>query len=114
MAYVDGVTLCYRCDGGCVGRCRSCDPRGPRRTEQPPEEMRRQGFLCVLHRALYGTRRACYLVGKLVAEVFTQAGFQALGIIPNAFYLPQRDIDLVVHGDDFSADAEEHQLDYVE
>ena len=33
MAYGDGVTLCYRCDGGCVCRCRSCDPRGPRHTE---------------------------------------------------------------------------------
>jgi hypothetical protein len=30
IAYGDGVTLCYRCDGGCVCNCRSCNPRGPR------------------------------------------------------------------------------------
>jgi hypothetical protein len=30
VAYGDGVTLCYRCDGGCVCNCRSCNPRGPR------------------------------------------------------------------------------------
>ena len=37
VAYGDGVTLCYRCDtrrGACTCRCRSCDPRGPRHTEQ--------------------------------------------------------------------------------
>ncbi len=33
VAYGDGVTLCYRCDGGCVCRCRSCDPRRPQHTE---------------------------------------------------------------------------------
>jgi hypothetical protein len=31
IAYGDGVTLCYRCDGGRVCNCRSCNPRGPRR-----------------------------------------------------------------------------------
>ena len=43
MAYGDGVTLCYRCDtrrGACTGRCRSCDPRGPRsRNRQPAGDM---------------------------------------------------------------------------
>ncbi len=67
----------------------------------------------VLRRALYGTRRASLLFGKLIGEVLRAAGFQVLQCIPNAYHHPQRDIDVVVHGDDFMVDAEDHQLDYI-
>jgi len=50
----------------------------------------------------------------LVADVLRDPGFIALKCIPNVYHHPQRDIDLVAHGDDFMADAEDHQLDLLE
>ena len=45
--------------------------------------------------------------GKLVAEVLTDARFETVSIVPNTCHHPQRDIDTVVHGDDFVAIAED-------
>ena len=52
--------------------------------------------------------------GKLVAEVLTDARFETVSIVPNTYHHPQRDIDTVVHGDDFVAVAEDGQLDHFE
>ena len=52
--------------------------------------------------------------GKLVAEVLTNAQFGTVSIVPNTYHHPQRDIDTVVHGDDFVAVAEHGQLDHFE
>jgi len=81
---------------------------------RPPRELRRPGFYWILLRALYGTRRAGKLFGKLVAEILEAAGYLRLQVIPNAYNHPQRDVDVVVHGDDFMADGEDHQLDVLE
>ena len=37
-----------------------------------------------------------------------------MSIVPNTYHHPQRDIDTVVHGDDFVAVAEDEQLDHFE
>ena len=52
--------------------------------------------------------------GKLVAEVLTNAQSQTLSPVPNTCHHPQRDIDTLVHGDDFVAVAEDEQLDHLE
>ena len=52
--------------------------------------------------------------GKLVAQVLTDARFETVSIVPNTYHHPQRDIDTVVHGDDFVAVAEDGQLDHLE
>ena len=52
--------------------------------------------------------------GKLVAEVLTNAQFETVSIVPNTYHHPQRDIDTVVHGDDFVAVAEDGHLDHFE
>ena len=45
--------------------------------------------------------------GKLVAEVLTDARLETVSFVPNTYHHPQRDIDTVVHGDDFVAVAED-------
>ena len=52
--------------------------------------------------------------GKRVAEVLTNAQFETVSIVPNTINHPQRDIDTVVHRDDFVAVAENGQLDHFE
>ena len=52
--------------------------------------------------------------GKLVAKVLTNAQFETVSIVPNTYHHQQRDIDPVVHGDDFVAVAEDGQLDHFE
>ena len=52
--------------------------------------------------------------GKLVAEVLTDARFETVSIVPNTYHHPQRDIDTVVHGDDFVNVAEDGQSDHFE
>ena len=52
--------------------------------------------------------------GKLVGEVLKDAQFEAVTIVPNTYHHLQRDIDSVVHGDDFVAVAEDDQLDFFE
>lgn len=80
----------------------------------PPKQLRHHGYLLVLRRALYGTRQASRVFGQLVADVLRDPEFIALKCIPNVYHHPQRDIDLVGHGDGFMADAEDHQLDLLE
>ena len=54
-----------------------------------------------MKRALYGTRMASRRFWKFVGEVLKDAQFEAVTIVPNTYNHPQRDIDTVVHGDDF-------------
>ena len=81
---------------------------------RPPLGLRVKGKLWVLNRALCGTRMTSKCFGKLVAEVLTDARFETVSIVPNTYHHPQRDIDTVVHGDDFVAVAEDGQLDHFE
>ena len=81
---------------------------------RPPLDLRVKDKLWVLNRALRGTRMASRCCAKLVAEVLTNAQFETVSIVPNTHLLPQRDIDTVVHGDDFVAVAEDGQLDHFE
>ena len=75
---------------------------------RPPPGLRVKGKLWVLNTALCGSRMASRCFGKLFAEVLTDARFETFSIVP------QRDIDTVVHGDDFVAVAEDGQLDHFE
>ena len=55
--------------------------------------------------------------GKLVAEESEElknAQFETVSSVPNAYHRQHRDIDTVVHGDDFVAVAEDGQLDHFE
>ena len=79
---------------------------------RPPAGLRVRGKLWVLKRALYGTRMASRCFGKLACEVLKDARFEAVTIVQNTYHHPQRDIDTVVHGDDFVAVAEDDQLDF--
>ena len=81
---------------------------------RPPVGLRVRGKLWVLSRALSGTRMASRCFGKLVSEVLRDAQFETVAIVPNTYHHPQRDIDTVVHGDDFVAVAEDDQLDHFE
>ena len=81
---------------------------------RPPVGLRVRGRLWVLKRALYGTRMASRCFGKLVGEVLKDAQFEAVAIVPNTYHHPQRDIDTVVHGDDFVAVAEDDHLNFLE
>ena len=81
---------------------------------RPPVGFRVRGKLWVLNRALYGTRMASRCFGKLVSEVLKDVQFQTVAIVPSTYHHPQRDIDTVVHGDDFVAVAEDDQLDHFE
>ena len=74
---------------------------------RPPVGLRVRGKLWFLKRALYGTRMASRCFGKLVGEVLKDARFEAVTIVPNAYHHPQREIDIIVHGDDFVAVAED-------
>ena len=80
---------------------------------RPPRGLRVKGKLWVLNRARCGTRMASRCFGKLVAEVLTNAQFETVSIVPNTYHHAQRDIDTVVHGDDFVAVAEDGQLDHL-
>ena len=75
---------------------------------RPPPVLRVNGKLFVLNRALHGNRMASRCFRKLVAEVLTDAQFETVSIVPKTYHHPQRDIDTVVHGDDFVAVAEDH------
>ena len=81
---------------------------------RPPVGLRVRGKLWVLKRALYGTRMASRCFGRLVGEVLKDAQFEAVTIVPNTYHHPQRDIDTVVHGDDFVAVAEDDHLNFLE
>ena len=83
---------------------------------RPPVGLRVRGKLWVLKRALYGTRMASRCFGKLVGGVLKDAQFEAVAvaIVPNTYHHPQRDIDTVVHGDDFVAVAEDDHLNFLE
>ena len=46
--------------------------------------------------------------------MLTDARFETVSIVPNTYHHRQRDIDTVVHGDDFVAVASDWQLDHFE
>ena len=81
---------------------------------RPPPGLRAKRKLWVLNRALCGTRLASRCFGILVAEVLTNAQIETVSIVLITYHHPQRDIDTVVHGDDFVAVAEDGQLDHFE
>ena len=59
---------------------------------------RLKGKLWVSKRALNGTRMASRCLGKLVADVLTDAQFETVSNVPNTCHHPQRDFDLLSTG----------------
>ena len=82
--------------------------RLPKEMGLPPNMVARQV------RCVYGTRDA----GKLWEDAYTQVleslGFQAGASNPCVFHRSDRQISIVVHGDDFTALATDDQLDWYE
>ena len=59
------------------------------------------GKLALLHRALYGTRRASILWQKRVDEVLREAGFVPAVVVPCTYWHEGRQLALIYHGDYF-------------
>ena len=56
------------------------------------------------------TRMASRCFWKFVGEVLKDAQFEAVTIVPNTYNHPQRDIDTVVHVDDFVVAEDDHPI----
>ena len=65
-----------------------------------------EGCCWQLLKALYGTRKASQLWGKLVTEVLCKAGFVEVRVMPMVFVHVLKDITVAVHGDDFGATSD--------
>ena len=78
-----------------------------------PPELKREGedLVAKLKQSLYGTRDAPANWEKEIARVLVEElQFEQGKSYPCIFHHPERDIDVVVHGDDFTDLAEEEQL----
>jgi len=66
-----------------------------------PPERARPGYCCRLLRSLYGTRDAPRLWEEFAAECLTSIGFQRGKACAVCFRHPQRQLNCLMHGDDF-------------
>ena len=83
---------------------------------RPPVGLRVRGRLWVLKRSIvrHSDGQQVFL-GNWFGEVLKDAQFEAVRHCPKTTYHhPQRDIDTVVHGDDFVAVAEDDHLNFLE
>ena len=74
-------------------------------TVLPPPGAGRPGHVWILLKAMYGTRRAAQLWQEHLAGVFKSGNWRRIGNIAGAYYEPNLDIALVIHGDDFLAEG---------
>ena len=68
--------------------------------ELPPERAR-PSYCCRLLRSLYGTRDALRLWEEFAAGCLTSIGFQRGKACAVCFRHPQRQLNCLMHGDDF-------------
>ena len=78
-----------------------------------PAEIRRPGVCGRLRRCLYGTRDAPALWGKFVRKSLTEMGFTPGAASSCLYSHSQRDLALVVHGDDFTIAGAVADLEWV-
>ena len=81
--------------------------------EYPPEK-RKEGKCAKLIFTLYGMRTAAGNWEKEYSTTLTEAGFSAGKATVVAFYHKQRDVRIVVHGDDFVVEGTHANLNWVE
>ena len=78
-----------------------------------PPEMKQPDMCGHLRRALYGTRQAARAWEEEYSRTLQEAGFQRGQCNPCMFYNVERDIRVLVHGDDFTAAGSDEGLKYV-
>jgi len=79
-----------------------------------PPEIRRPGMCGRLKRCLYGTRDAPARWEAFLASELRKHGFTQGGASPCCFQHAKRDIQCVVHGDDFVFSGNDGDLDWVQ
>ena len=67
-----------------------------------------------LNLSLYCTRDAAQNSVRAYTEVLTKSGFETGKYSAQNFWHPEKDIAVSVHGDDFSATADEESLKWLE
>lgn len=82
---------------------------------RPPAGMRKPGWIWKLLRAMYGSRQASMLFQDQVAHVLVDiGGFSRCAAAPSMYFHEEHNMEALVHGDDFLADAEESGLQYMD
>lgn len=79
-----------------------------------PEGLAPPGWMGLLRRAMYGTRRAGLLWGEKIAVCMISSKFIRCKGCGQMYYHPERDITCVIHGDDFLSEGEQKQLDWLD
>ena len=79
-----------------------------------PEEDAAEGMCGRLLKALYGTRDAAQNWEFEYIEFLEKAGFKKGRATPSMFYHEEKDVRVVVHGDDFTALGVDADLDWYE
>ena len=78
---------------------------------RPPANLRVQGQVWRLKRAMYGTQVASSLWQRLVRETLGAGSWTVLKSIPCVAYNEKEDSLVIFHGDDFFAEGESRALD---
>ena len=77
----------------------------------PPEDWE-EGKCGKLQKAMYGTRDAAQNWEYAYVEAMEEIGFKRGMATPCAFYMAERNLRVVVHGDDFTVLGQEADLDW--
>ena len=80
----------------------------------PPELGVEKGILGFLIRCAYGTRDAGAIWEETYAEALVALGFSRGAASPCCFFHKDKDVAIVVHGDDFTALGEAPDLEWYE
>ena len=80
--------------------------------ELPPEKWK-EGKCARLIYTLYGMRTAASNWEKAYSKTMEEVGFQPGRATVVAFFHPERDIRIIVHGDDFVVEGEQSDLEWV-
>ena len=83
-------------------------------TVMPPRGTARLGYVWILLKAMYGTRRAAQLWQEHLATVFKNGNWLRLQNIAGAFYEPNLDVTVAIHGDDFLAEGTAESLNVLD
>ena len=81
---------------------------------QLPRELSKPGYCARLKKCLYGTRDAASRWEALYSGKLEEAGFEKGKASPCCYYHREWDARCVVHGDDFTFEAEEESLNKIE
>ena len=77
-----------------------------------PEGDEEEGMCGILNKSLQGTRDAAQNWEYAYVEAMEEIGFKRGMATPCAFYMAERNLRVVVHGDDFTVLGQEADLDW--